>query len=90
MTGDRLMRIGIWVTVVGLLAALIAMSPLVIPELELPGVWWFLAMITGVGLALVIAGLARSARERRRSQHGLRDRVFGEDVRDRHHPDTGS
>jgi len=28
-------------------------------------VWWFLAMITGVGLALVIFGLVLAARERR-------------------------
>ena len=52
-------------TALGLVATLIAMLPLVFPDLALPGVWWFLAMITGVGLALVIAGLARSARERR-------------------------
>ncbi len=65
MTGDRLMRIGVGVTALGLVATLIAMLPLVFPDLALPGVWWFLAMITGVGLALVIAGLARSARERR-------------------------
>jgi len=65
VTGDRLMRIGVGVTALGLVATLIAMLPLVFPDLALPGVWWFLAMITGVGLALVIAGLARSARERR-------------------------
>ncbi len=65
MTGDRLLRIGVGVTVLGLVATLIAMLPLVFPDLTLPGIWWFLAMITGVGLALVIAGLARSARERR-------------------------
>jgi peptidoglycan/LPS O-acetylase OafA/YrhL len=65
VTGDRLLRIGVGVTVLGLVATLIAMLPLVFPDLTLPGIWWFLAMITGVGLALVIAGLARSARERR-------------------------
>jgi peptidoglycan/LPS O-acetylase OafA/YrhL len=65
VTGDRLLRIGVGVTVLGLIATLIAMLPLVFPDLTLPGIWWFLAMITGVGLALVIAGLARSARERR-------------------------
>jgi peptidoglycan/LPS O-acetylase OafA/YrhL len=65
VTGDRLLRIGVGVTALGLIATLIAMLPLVFPDLTLPGIWWFLAMITGVGLALVIAGLARSARERR-------------------------
>ena len=60
------MRIGAVVTVVGLVCTIIAMLPLVVPGLELPSAWWFLSMITGVGLALVIAGLAVSARSRRR------------------------
>jgi hypothetical protein len=64
--GDRLLRIGAVVTVVGLICTVIAMLPLVIPDLELPSAWWFLSMITGVGLALVIIGLAVSARARRR------------------------
>jgi hypothetical protein len=64
--GDRILRVGAVVTVVGLACTLIAMLPLVIPGLELPSAWWFLSMITGVGLALVIVGLAVSARSRRR------------------------
>jgi hypothetical protein len=64
--GDRLLRIGGVVTVVGLICTVIAMLPLVLPGLALPSAWWFLSMITGVGLALVIAGLAVSARSRRR------------------------
>lgn len=64
-TGDRLLRIGAVVTVIGLVCTVIAMLPLVVPDLELPSVWWFLSMITGVGLALVIVGLAVSARSRR-------------------------
>jgi len=64
--GDRLLRIGAVVTVIGLVCTAIAMLPLVIPSLELPSAWWFLSMITGIGLALVIAGLAVSARSRRR------------------------
>ena len=64
--GDRLLRIGSVVTVIGLVCTVIAMLPLVVPGLELPSVWWFLSMITGVGLALVIVGLAVSARSRRR------------------------
>ena len=64
--GDRLLRIGAVVTVIGLVCTVIAMLPLVVPGLNLPSVWWFLSMITGVGLALVIAGLAVSARSRRR------------------------
>lgn len=64
--GDRLLRIGAVVTVIGLVCTVIAMLPLVVPGLELPSLWWFLSMISGVGLALVIAGLAVSARSRRR------------------------
>jgi hypothetical protein len=64
--GDRILRIGAVVTVIGLVCTLIAILPLVIPGLQLPSAWWFLSMITGVGLALVIAGLAVSARSRRR------------------------
>lgn len=65
-SGDRLLRIGAVVTVIGLVCTVIAMLPLVVPGLELPSAWWFLSMITGVGLALVIAGLAVSARSRHR------------------------
>lgn len=64
--GDRLLRVGAVVTVSGLVCTVIAMLPLVVPGLELPSAWWFLSMITGVGLALVIAGLAVSARSRGR------------------------
>jgi hypothetical protein len=64
--GDRILRVGAVVTVIGLLCTLIAMIPLVAPSVDLPSAWWFLSMITGVGLALVIVGLAVSARSRRR------------------------
>jgi hypothetical protein len=64
--GDRLLRAGAIVTVIGLLCTLIAMLPLVVPGMTLPSAWWFLSMITGVGLAMVITGLAVAARARRR------------------------
>lgn len=64
--GDRLLRAGAIVTGVGIVCTLIAMLPLVVPGLSLPSAWWFLSMLTGVGLALVIAGLAVAARGRRR------------------------
>ena len=63
--GDLLLRTGAVVTIVGLVCVLIAMTPLLVPSVELPGVWWFLSMLTGVGLALVIIGLLRSSRARR-------------------------
>lgn len=65
--GDRLLRVGGVVTVIGLVCTVIAMLPLVVPGLTLPSQWWFLSMITGVGLALVILGLLISALSRRRS-----------------------
>jgi hypothetical protein len=55
----------VFVTVLGLLITIIAMLPLVIDDLTLPGIWWFLSMITGVGLFLIIVGLILGARERR-------------------------
>jgi hypothetical protein len=63
--GDRLLRVGMIVTVVGLILSSIALLPLLFPDLRLPGAWWFLSMITGVGLALVIFGLIRASRARR-------------------------
>jgi VIT1/CCC1 family predicted Fe2+/Mn2+ transporter len=64
--GDRLLRIGAVVMIVGLACTLVALLPLVFPSLELPSLWWFLSMLTGVGLALVLLGLVVSARSRRR------------------------
>lgn len=63
--GDRLLRVGIGVTILGLACSLVAILPLLFPAIELPGAWWFLSMLTGLGLALVILGLIRSARSRR-------------------------
>lgn len=64
--GDRLLRVGIAVTIIGLACTLIAILPLVVPGLDLPSLWWWLSMLTGVGLALVIAGLLVAALRRRR------------------------
>ena len=63
--GDRLLRVGLIVTIVGLLLSSVALLPLLFPSLELPGAWWFLSMTIGVGLSLVIAGLIRASRARR-------------------------
>lgn len=65
MRSDRVLRAGVVVTMLGLLATLIAILPLFFADLRLPGIWWFLSMLTGVGLLLVIAGLVLAARERR-------------------------
>ena len=65
MRSDLVLRVGAVVTVIGFLATIIAILPLVIESVELPGIWWFLSMITGVGLLLIILGLILAARERR-------------------------
>lgn len=65
--GGQLIRLGSAVTVVGILLALVAMLPLV-SAVRLPGYFWGLAMLTGAGFALVLAGLARNARARGRAQ----------------------
>jgi hypothetical protein len=65
--GDLLMRVGLVVTVAGLVFTLIAIIPLFVPSVSMPSALWFLAMLTGVGLALVLLGLWRSARARSRA-----------------------
>jgi hypothetical protein len=62
---DRTLRIGAAVTVVGLVFLVIALLPLIVPSVEMPGVMWFLAMLVGVGLIIVFVGLTQQARERR-------------------------
>jgi hypothetical protein len=63
---QRVIKAGAILTIIGLAATLIAILPLV-SDIELSGTWWFLSMITGVGLATVIAGLTMSARSRSKS-----------------------
>lgn len=70
-TGDRLIRAGVVVTAIGMALTLVAMLPLV-TDLTLPSFFWWLAMLTGVGLSLVVVGLARNARRRSRSQVAAR------------------
>jgi hypothetical protein len=62
---DRVLRIGGWITAAGLVFTLIAIIPLVLPSVQLPGAMWFLSMLTGVGLIVVFVGLVMGARERR-------------------------
>lgn len=64
MQGDRLMRIGMWVTVIGMIFSLIAILPFFFESIELPSFMWFLAMLTGVGLAMILFGLRKSSKVR--------------------------
>jgi len=58
------MRVGILFLIAGIVCTLIAISPLFIHNLELPGYWWGLSMLTGVGLALILLGLRRASKTR--------------------------
>ena len=62
--GERLMRIGAVITVVGMIFSLIALIP--IRNGDDPPSWlWWLAMSSGIGLALVLFGLRQAAIARR-------------------------
>jgi multisubunit Na+/H+ antiporter MnhB subunit len=69
--GDRLIRAGLVVTAVGMVLTLIAMIPLV-TDVELPSAFWWMSMLVGVGLAMVLVGLARNGRRRSRAQTAAR------------------
>jgi uncharacterized membrane protein len=70
-SGDRLIRAGVVVTIVGMLLTLVAMIPLV-TDVELPSAFWWLSMLVGVGMGMVLVGLARNGRRRSRSQTSAR------------------
>jgi peptidoglycan/LPS O-acetylase OafA/YrhL len=72
--GDGLIRAGVVVTALGMLLTLVAMLPLV-TDLELPSAFWWLAMLVGVGLFMILVGLARNGRRRSRAQKSARASV---------------
>ncbi len=69
--GDRLIRVGVGVSVAGILVALVALLPLV-TDLELPSMFWALSMLVGVGFGLILLGLARKGRARAHAQVAAR------------------
>ncbi len=60
-----MIRLGSALFVVGVLCTVVALAPLVVSSFEPSSLWWFLSMLTGVGMALILAGLWRNARRRR-------------------------
>jgi hypothetical protein len=66
MRGEKLMKIGGIVLVTGMICTAIAILPLFFTNLDLPSIWWFLSMLSGVGLALILFGLRRSSKVRSR------------------------
>jgi formate-dependent nitrite reductase membrane component NrfD len=69
--GDRLIRAGVVTSVAGMVMALVSLLPLV-TDLELPSLFWALSMLTGIGFALILIGLARKGRRRARAQVTVR------------------
>lgn len=65
--GPTLVRAGFGVTIAGLVLGLVALLPLV-TSVELPSLFWSLAMLLGLGLGVILVGLAVQARHRSRVQ----------------------
>ena len=62
---DRLLRIGASLVVVGMIATMVALVPLFVGG-HLTPILWPLAMLTGVGLVLELAGVVAAAKARTR------------------------
>lgn len=63
--GDRITRLGAWITVAGMVLALVAIIPLFFPSVTMPSWLWLCAVVFGVGLATIAYGFVVSGRERR-------------------------
>ncbi len=68
-TADKVMRIGIVVTVIGLVCTLVAITPLLVPSVHLASWWWGMSMITAVGLLIVLSSFWVAGRSRSASIH---------------------
>ncbi|MEU6079318.1 hypothetical protein [Streptomyces sp. NPDC047108] len=71
--GDRLVRIGAIVFVVGALATLATVAPLFLGAEPLPPAAYFVSMLMGAGFAVAAAGVLRSvAAQRRQAREAAR------------------
>ncbi|MBV9024472.1 MAG: hypothetical protein JO362_11930 [Streptomycetaceae bacterium] len=61
MPGDLLVRIGAILFVIGAVSTLATVTPLFIGAHPLPSAAYFVCMLMGVGFALALSGLLRSA-----------------------------
>lgn len=68
--GDRLVRIGAIVFLVGALSTLATMAPLFLGTRPLPSVFWSLCMLMGAGFLIAAAGVVRSVRAGARAGAG--------------------
>ena len=66
MPGDLLVRIGAIVFIIGAVATLATITPLLIGTHPLPTAAYLVAMLMGVGFLLALTGLLRSALAQRR------------------------
>jgi hypothetical protein len=64
--GDLLVRIGAIIFVVGAVGTLATLAPLLLGSRPLPTAAYLVSMLMGVGFALALAGLLRSALAQRR------------------------
>ncbi|MGP3922704.1 hypothetical protein [Streptomyces sp. 8N616] len=64
--GDRLVRAGVIVFVVGALATLATVAPLFLGAEPLPPAAYFVSMLMGAGFAIAAAGVLRSVAAQRR------------------------
>jgi hypothetical protein len=65
--GDLLVRAGAIVFLVGAAGTTVTVAPLLLDTGRLPTPAYFVSMLMGVGLALALGGLLRSARSARRA-----------------------
>jgi len=68
--GDLLVRIGAIVFLVGAVGTLATVAPLLLGTHTLPTPAYFVSMLMGVGLAIALCGLLRSALAQRQSARG--------------------
>ncbi|MEV6317435.1 hypothetical protein [Streptomyces sp. NPDC051776] len=74
--GDRLVRIGVIVFVIGAVAMSATVAPLFLGAEPLPSAAYFVSMLMGVGFAVAAAGVLRSAAaQRRRAREAARSAV---------------
>ena len=65
-TGDSLVRIGAILFLVGAVATVVTVSPLLLGLTPLPTAAYLVSMVMPVGFGLALVGLLRSARAQRR------------------------
>ncbi|MEU8569940.1 hypothetical protein AB0C51_16560 [Streptomyces pathocidini] len=70
--GDRLVRAGAIVFLIGAIATLATVAPLFLGSEPLPSAAYFVSMLMGAGFAIAGAGVLRSAAAQRREARGAR------------------